>query len=277
MTPNHSTPGGNSTVARALVAAFVLAVAFSGTARSEMRVWGGLENFGWSEYSASGARLLTETGYRYNAGLQYLQDRDNGFLFGYYGKAYTNTVRYDGVSSNGNPITTDSIYQGMLNEAQARYRLGGGTGGGQSHSMDIVVGLGLEFWERRLKSVGTVSGYDETYSITVIKAGMDFRPSADGLIVEAGMKKPLGAEETVKLKDAGLALENASLKPAGEISFYGSAGWRFKNRMTLMVVYDSYRFGRSPGATINTSGGPVAYYQPASKMDTVNFTLGYDF
>lgn len=250
---------------------------------AEVRVTAGLERFSWGEYN--GGKLLDESGPRYAVGLNWLMDGRSGWLPGYNGKLYYNDVTYSGRAcdtvGNCSPFSTNTGYQGMLNEALLHYRLDPGIKPDETdrHYLDIVAGLGLDYWIRDIKGKGGVTGYKETYTIGFLRAGLEMLPVKNGVWVGAGLKYPFYANEVAGFKSAGLADSDLTLTPQPDISYYGSIGWRFNNPFSVSFDFDSYRFKRSDLVSY-TVGGVTAssqMVQPESRMEVYTFKVGYSF
>lgn len=246
---------------------------------AEVRVTAGVERFSWGEYSGGG-KLLDESGPRYALGLNWLMEGQSGPLFGYNGRLYYNDVAYNGQTSAGASFSTNTGYQGMLNEVLLHYRLDSGIKPDETdrHYLDLVTGLGLDYWVRDIKGNGGVTGYKETYAIGFLRAGLAMLPVKSGLEAAAGLKYPLYLNEKAGFKSAGLADDDLVLNPKADISYYGSIGWRFNNPLSVTFDFDSYRFKESDPVSY-TVGGVAAgsKVQPESRMEVYTIKVGYSF
>ncbi|TBR20602.1 MAG: hypothetical protein EPO63_09575 [Candidatus Nitrosotenuis sp.] len=262
-----------------LAAVSVFWLASPNNAFAEMRVTAGVERYSWGEYSGGG-KLLDESGPRFALGLEWLMEGRSGLLFGYNGRLYYNDVTYNGRDSNGTAFSTTTNYQGMLNEGVLHYRVDADIKPEDTdrHYLDLVAGLGLDYWVRDIKGDGVVTGYKETYTIGFLRAGLAMLPVKSGLEVAAGLKYPLYLNEKAGFQSAGLADADLVLTPKPDVSYYGSLGWRFNNGLSVTFDFDSYRFKESDPVSY-TLGGVAAgsKVQPESRMEVYTFKVGYSF
>ncbi len=263
-----------------LAACPVFFFASPGKAFAEVRVTAGVERFSWGEYSGGG-KLLDESGPRYALGLTWLMEGQSGLLFGYNGRLYYNDITYNGQTSGGTFFSTKTNYQGMLNEGVLHYRVDADIKPDETdrHYLDLVGGLGLDYWIRDIKGDTVVTGYKETYMIGFLRAGLAMLPVKSGLEVAAGLKYPLYLSEKAGFKNAGLADADLVLTPKPDVSYYGSIGWRFNNALSVTFDFDSYRFKESDPVSY-TVGGVAAsnpMVQPESRMEVYTLKVGYSF
>lgn len=245
---------------------------------AEVRVTAGIERFSWGEYN--GGKVLDESGPRYALGLQWLMSGQSGLLFGYNGRLYYNDVVYNGSTNSGAAFSTTTGYQGMLNEAVLHYRLDSAIQPDETdrHYLDLVTGLGLDYWVRDIKGSGSVTGYKETYTIGFLRAGLAMLPVKSGMEVAAGFKYPLYLDEKVGLQSAGLADGDLVVSPKPDISYYFSLGWRFNNPLSVTFDFDSYRFKESDFVSYAVGGVTAgSMHQPESRMEIYTLKVGYSF
>lgn len=252
-------------------------------AAAEARVTAGVEHFNWGEYS-NGTKVLDESGLRYAVGFTWLLDGQSGLLLGYNGKYYLGDVKYGGQScaSSGqcSPFSTNNGYNGMLNEMVLHYRLDSEIKPDETnrHYLDLVTGLGLDYWIRDIKGNGGVASYKETYIIGFLRAGLAMLPVKSGMEVAAGLKYPLYLDETVNFKSAGLADADLVLSPKPELSYYLSLGWRFNDSLSVTFDFDSYRFSQSAPVSYTVGGATAgSKVQPESRMEVITLKAGYSF
>ena len=231
------------------------------------------EHFRWQE---SGEPSVTETGPRYGLSWGYLAERPAGWQFGYRGQFRRGTVDYNGAFLfSGQPTTARTQYTGLLNEAQALYRLA-------PRSLDLLAGLGLDYWERNI-----LPGQLENYSVVYLRLGLNYDPRENlGFFAGGGVKLPLYVREDAHLGDLG-ATSNPYLEPKGELSVYAEVGYRFARQWSVVGYYDGYRFGESSAvrvtvtdpAACSPASAPCAlsFFQPASKVDSYGLRLQYNF
>ncbi len=279
----HNTNGLYRFCARMLVLVVFSSVfwfASPDNAFAELRVTAGVERFSWGEYSG-GSKLLDESGPRYALGLTWLMEGQSGLLCGYNGKFYFNDVTYNGRDSNGAALSSNTGYQGMLNEGVLHYRVESDIKPDETdrHYLDLVTGLGLDYWVRDIKGSGGISGYKETYMIGFLRAGLVMLPVKNGLEVAAGFKYPLYLNEKAGFQSAGLADADLVLTPKPDLSYYGSIGWRFENAVSVTFDFDSYRFKESDPVSYTVGGVAAAnpMVQPESRMEVYTLKVGYSF
>lgn len=231
------------------------------------------EHFRWEE---SGSPSVTETGPRYGLSWGYLRERPAGWQFGYRGQFRRGTVDYNGAFLfSGQPTTARTQYTGLLNEAQALYRLA-------PRSLDLVAGLGLDYWQRNI-----LPAQYEDYSVVYLRLGLNYdRRENVGFFGGGGLKLPLYVREDAHLGDLG-ATSNPYLEPKGELSVYAELGYRFTHQWSVIGYYDGYRFGESSAARVTVSDATacapasapcaLSFFQPASKVDSFGLRLQYNF
>jgi hypothetical protein len=231
------------------------------------------EHFRWEE---SGSPSVTETGPRYGLSWGYLAERPAGWQFGYRGQFRRGTVDYNGaLLFTGQPTTARTQYTGLLNEAQALYRLA-------PRSLDLLAGLGFDYWERNI-----LPAQYEDYSVVYLRLGLNYDPRENlGFFAGGGVKLPLYVREDAHLGDLG-ATSNPYLEPKSELSVYAELGYRFARQWSVIGYYDGYRFGESSAVRVTvadaTACAPAAapcslsFFQPASKVDSYGLRLQYNF
>ena len=124
------------------------------TERPEASVQFGLQNFSWSEFDYTGAKLLKENGPRFaiGAALDNFQHAGSGVLYGVNVKIYLGVVDYDGQTQSGVSAQTDVDYFGVNAEVMGGLRLTGGL------HVDLLGGLGVDTWTRELQDGVTANG-----------------------------------------------------------------------------------------------------------------------
>jgi hypothetical protein len=232
--------------------------------------WSGsadLESFKWEE---SGTPSVSESGARYGFGWGFTQPRPVGWQFAYRGQFRRGTVNYTGAFLfTGQPTTARTRYTGLVNEAQAIYRLP------QPVGLELVGGLGHDYWERNI-----LPNQREDYSVGFLRLGLNIDPRAPrGWFGGGGLKFPFYVSENAHLDEIGFD-QNEKLQPKGEVSLYAHAGYRFTPRWSLIGYYDSYRFGESKPVRATSASSPgtqFQLFQPASTVNTLGLKLQYDF
>jgi len=232
------------------------------------------EHFRWEE---SGTPSVTENGPRYGLSWGYLRERPAGWQLGYRGQFRRGTVDYDGalLFDPGQRVTARTQYTGLVNEAQALYRLA-------PHSLDFVSGLGLDYWERNI-----LPAQYEDYAVIYLRLGLNYdRRESVGFFGGGGFKLPLYVREDAHLGDLG-ATSNPYLEPKGELSVYAELGYRFTPRWSLIGYYDGYRFRESSAVRVTVADSKVcdpapapcalSFFQPASSVDSFGLRLQYNF
>lgn len=265
---------------KAILAALAAAAATLGSAAAHAGwyVNGDVEYFRWAESTNPG---VTETGPMFGIGGGYRQLRPEGWQFGWRARLYFGSVDYNGaLLSTNQPATGTSQYTGLVNEAQAIYRLPGNANG-----MEVVSALVLDYWNRQLSA-----DQREEYWIASLKLGLNFdRREAKGWFGGGGVKYPFWTRQDAHLTDIGFSA-NPHLEPQGTLSLYADVGYRFTRRWSLAGYYDSYRFDESDatqrlinpaiqgcsGVAPDPAGG-CRLFQPQSRQDSFGLRLQYSF
>lgn len=244
----------------------------------------GVESFRWTEFDASGQRLLRETGPRLALGFT-LDRLLHGNLAKPYvleARVYMGLVDYDGQTQGGVPAKTDSDYFGVSAEAMEGLRRG------DNSRMDLLGGLGLDAWTRDIQNGvadngSSVSGYREDYFTLYGKLGPGFlfQNGSGRSYLQFGIKYPFYTYEYVSLTSVGFD-SDAVLRPGKRLSGY--AKWRMswdsetgKPRFGASFYYDSFRFSASRLGTVRAGNALIGVYQPESRMDVLGASLEYYF
>ena len=237
-------------------------VVATGTARADISVGAGFENFRWKE---STTPTVKESGLRWVLDLTWSQSKAPGGSVAYNLKLYAGNVDYTGaLLGSGLPISGETHYRGVQNELQAIYRtLGGG---------DFVLSAGWDHWNRDLTAAQTES-YDVLYARAGAAFGATIRTGAFG---SAGVKYPVYVRENAHLTDIGFT-SNPRLRPRGDFSFYGTLGYRVNPAWDVMAYYDSYRFKQSNTVAVTDGISPFTVFQPKSRQDVVGLKVQHNF
>ena len=259
----------NNRIARNILSALLagFGLLLPSIACAELVLSAGVDYLRWVE---STTPEVTETGPLAAFGLGYTQDREAGLLFAYRGKIWGGSVNYDGATLfGGTPVESKSIYLGLTNELQARWRKHGAPGG----YIDTVLGLGLDAWRRRLSSV-----QKEDYLIGYARLGVETGTDESSRWTAAvGFKYPVWTYENAHFDEIGFD-SNPILHPGKELSPYVSLGYRLTSSLQLVGYYEGYRFGRSAQVQANEVSlgvGPTALVQPATTMSVYGIRLEY--
>lgn len=249
---------------RRAVAAAALLLLLCGTARAEWSVFGEYQRYRWTEPSVG----VKEKGPLWGIGLAWDQDKPERLAFRYRGKYYFGNVNYDGSTLVSNqPVQTTVDYDGFANELQATYRR-------QESPWRVVVGVGLDYWNRQLSDVQR-----EEWWVYYLRAGTEWRQRyRDGWFVAGGIKYPFYVYENPHAGSIGLD-EDTKLYPEGKLSLYADLGYR-QGYVMISAFYDSWRFERS---NTERTSGPLCVasfgtqtcglFQPASNADMVGLRL----
>ena len=243
------------------------AVLLPSLACAELVLSGGADYFTWKE---SATPQVKETGTLYALGIAYTQDRDAGALFAYRGKLWGGSVNYQGATllPPQTPVESTTDYIGVSNEMQARWRKPGKLAG----NIDGVLGAGLDVWRRSLSSV-----QKEDYAIGYLRLGVESGTvDSNTWSVSLGMKYPFWTYENAHFDQIGFD-SNPILRPGGELSPYGSLGYRFTPALQIVGYYEGFNFGRSSSVQTNevATGQPTTLVQPASSMSILGIKLEY--
>ena len=258
---------------KAILGAALAALAVSAPASAGWSITGDFERFRWAE---STDPRVTETGPMFGIGGRFTLERPAGWQFGWRGRLYVGSVDYDGAFlDTGAPATGTTDYTGLLNEAQAVYRLPGNRQG-----LELVSGLILDYWNRQLSR-----DQREEYWIASLRLGLQAdRRESTGWFGGGGLKYPFYTREDAHLTEIGFN-SNPRLEPKGEVSLYADFGYRFNRNISLAVYYDSYRFKESdptprltnPFVSGCAPPGGCRLIQPTSKVDSLGLRLQYSF
>ncbi len=246
-----------------------------------------LESYRWQEFSASGARLLGESGphLRLTAALDSLQRASDGGIYRLSASVYGGQVDYDGQTQDGTPATTNTNYFGYLFEGLGGWRFGGSVG------FDVFGGLAVNGWRRELLNGRTVTGapvqgYTEDYLTALGKLGLGgyYRAEDWRAQLHVGAQRPLKTYERVYLSDAGFD-DDVTLHPGKDTSGFarlqvdlGPAA----SRAFVALYYDGLRLTQSDSATVSSAtlcgpSGICTVTQPQSQRDIVGLEVGLAF
>jgi hypothetical protein len=251
---------------RLLVGACVGLLFASGPASAEFSASLGMEYFRWKEATTP---AVTETGPMLALGLAYTQEKDDGLLFAYRGRAYFGDVNYSGTGLfTGTPISGTTRYTGMSNEGQLRWRAQ--IPDRPEYYFDYVMALGWDTWERKLTSV-----QKEDYDVAFVRLGGEVAlKEGEGWIFGLGVKYPFYTREDAHMTDIGFD-RNPVLKPGHSASLYGNLSYRLNEKLRLTAYYDGYEFRQSRSEAVNGPLGPGTVFQPASTMSVIGLKLEY--
>jgi hypothetical protein len=251
---------------RLLGGAFVVLLFASGPAAAEFSVSLGAEYFRWKEATTPS---VTETGPMLALGLSYTQEKDDGLIFGYRGRAYFGDVDYTGAYLfTGAPATGTTSYAGMSNEGQIRWRAQ--IPDRPEYHLDYVMAVGWDTWKRELSSVQR-----EDYNVGFVRLGGEVAlKKGEGWTLGVGIKYPFYISEDAHMTDLGFD-RNPTLKPGRDASIYGNLSYRLNEKVSVTAYYDGFEFKQSQSESVNTPMGPATVFQPASTMSVVGVKLEY--
>lgn len=257
---------------------------------------GGLESFHLKEIS-NGSRLLAESGNRYVI-TALLDNRDRydpqtTLLYHLEAASYWGQVDYDGQSQSVDPtqsnlpFNSQTDYQGGRGEALLGYRFMPSL---LPRSIEVLGGIGLDTWSRRIKDGTTangtpVSGIKEVYRAYYGKIALamsDLFPSSWHNHLQAGLKMPFSINEDVSLRAAGYD-SDVSLSPGNSISGFIKLVMESRpdkdktGNLLISVYYDSFRLDSSPSKTVTLNGNPIQVWQPETHIDIFGVQAGYRF
>jgi hypothetical protein len=245
----------------------LLLLLMAASARAELTVFAGVEYFNWQEETTPSVQ---ETGPLLAGGLIWIQDREQGLLFGYRGEIYFGQVNYSGAELfTGTPATTNVEYFGVLNEGQLRYRF---PLKGNEH-LDAVLAAGADLWRRQFPG-----NQMEDWAVLYARLGAELgpRPGKPGWLAAVGLKYPVYTHENAHLTDIGFD-QNPTLTPGKDWSAYASIGYRISAHWSVVGYYDSYRFQQSSSVQATFNGQQFSIFQPQSSMDVIGVQVLYSF
>ena len=218
----------------------------AGNALAEWSASAGAEHMSWRE---STTPSVSETGVRGVLGLNWIQNKEAGWLAAYHLKFYTGNVDYDGANLlTGVPVNGSTHCWGYTNEIQAIYR---------------------------------TPKQDEDYDVYYLRVGVNVNTRTKrGFFGTAGIKYPIHVNENANLMEIGFD-QNPRLHPKGEVAGSAELGYRFNANWDLIGYYDGWRFGQSNTAVVTANasfpGQSINVFQPQSKMDIYGVKLQYNF
>lgn len=237
----------------------------------------GLESFGWDEF-IQGAQVVKEEGVRVSVAvfLDNLARLNAGMLYAVRASGYAGNVDYDGYTWAGTSLTGDDYYTGADIEGLLGYRF---TNIGGTYSVDALVSLGAEAWDRDMQdghdSAGNpVNGYLEEYTIGYAKLGFGVGEQRDRWrgYGQIGVKYPFYTNE--KVDEFGVELE-----PDGQPSPYLSVQFDYmvggRRTWGATFYYETYRFSQSPAEYSPVLADYVL--QPDSEMDVIGLHVSRYF
>ena len=243
-----------------------------GDVAAEWSLNGGIEYFQWRE---STVPSVTERGPIFTLGLNWILDKESGWLPAYRGKIYGGVVDYHGAFQFSNETTSDlTTYKGITNEIQGIYRA---FYGANPYSVEYVGGVGWDYWVR---SISLLNSQEEGWGIASLRLGIDVNSRTEhGLFGGGGVKYPFYTQEGAHFTDAGFD-QNPTLHPGKEISGYAQLGYRFDRLNDLILYYEGYRFSQSNTVFLTSQFAPgVTFFafQPKSVMTIIGLKYQYHF
>lgn len=255
----------------------LLLVVAPGVSASEIDISGGSEYFLWQEFSDGGSKLLDESGMRYFVSVWGTNRIDRGWDSDFGGRLYSGTVAYDGQTTAGVPLKTDTDYNGSNFELGFTHYAAGRRNLASGEWL-IRFALGTDRWRRSLQDShdrdgNAVSGSVERYVSNYAKLGAIYRREGRW---EAGFgaKAPFFISE-----EADLEGSTVTLNPEGQLSLYAHLDVPLSNQWSLGVKYDSYRFSKSDKELVYLPSKSAYYrvWQPESSQDTLGVAVHYRF
>ena len=245
------------------LSACVMTAVTSGPAKADWSVGVAAEHFTWKE---STTPTVKETGLRWALDLTWAQSKQPGFSAGYNLKLYVGNVDYEGAFLGSlAPLSNETHYQGLTNEAQLIYRTA-------RSPVDFTTALGWDHWNRKLSAI-----QKESYDVLYWRLGAALNATAkDGVLASLGAKFPLWIRENAHLTDLGFS-QNPRLHPGRDFSLYGTLGYRFNPGWDLIGYYDSYRFKQSGTEFVTQGAALFGVFQPRSRMDIFGVKLQHNF
>lgn len=247
----------------AAAAIFAGSVLATGAAQAEWSIGAGFEHFRWKE---STTPQVKEDGLRWALDLSWTQTRAPGFSAGYHLHYYNGSVDYTGAGLfTGAPLSGETDYRGLVNEVQAFYRT--------PQLVDFMLAVGWDRWDRRLSAA-----QEESYDVIYLKTGVAVNAATRrGVIATTGVKYPAWIREDANFPSIG-GLSNPRLRPEGDLSLYGTLGWRVNPSWDVALYYDSYRFDQSNTVAVPlAAGGTGIFFQPRSRMDAYGVRISHNF
>lgn len=262
---------------RAVMGVLLILAVAPAVSASDFAVSGGSEYFLWQEFSDGGSKLLDESGLRYFVSVVGTNRVNRSWDSDFGGKVYSGTVDYDGQTTAGVPLKTDTDYGGSNFElgftryTSGRRDLAGG-------EWLIRFAIGTDRWRRSLQDShdrdgNAVSGYVERYISNYARVGATYRREGKW---EAGFgaKAPFFTSEEVDMDGT-----TVTLNPEGQLSLYAHLDVPLSKQWSVGVKYDSYRFARSDKELVYlpSISSYTWVWQPESSQDTLGVAMHYRF
>ena len=252
----------------------------------------GIQDYYWDEQDPEGilgapGQLVEENGYLFELGIGYdnYSLRKPGLIYSINTGIATGNVEYDGqLQSNdpvddGRPITTDVEYFSWDTEGNLGYRFQPTN----ALFLDLIAGIGYDFWRRDLQptSIPTGPNVGESVQGSTEYFNLLYSRLTGGLFIPGkrwdnrfrfGARWPLYIEETVD-QLPGLTLEpKMQMSPFAEwqLEYKGNAE---KVRLGLSVYFEETYFEQSDFVPYGTE----LKYQPESNRREMGLRLKYFF
>jgi hypothetical protein len=247
----------------------------------------GIQDYYWDERDDPGSltggsgQLLEENGYLFELGVGYDNYRlpQSGLIYSVSTGITGGTVEYDGQTQAGDPASTDVDYLSWDIEGEIGYRFSPG----DALLLDLIGGIGYDYWSRELKpttissgpNAGTpVSGVTEHFNLlyTRLTGGLFIPGKSWDNRLRIGARLPLFIEETVD------QLPGLTLKPKMQLSPFVEWQLEYKggnrqSRPGLGLYYEETRFDRSDAVLYGTQ----YYWQPESFRREAGLRVYYHF
>lgn len=220
------------------------------------------ENFTWKEFDDTGKQLLKESGPIYGLGYSGKSDINTSLTGKGRWEMFGGVVDYDGQTTAGTPVKTDTGYFGMKVEGDLGWKFMVA----KKSSIEPFAGLGWRWWNRSIQSTATVLGYDELwssiYSRLGIRGNLVFKKTM-GVFAEGGVKLPIYNVNNIDLFDV-------TVYPGNKPSTFAEAGFKWA-KLKVNMFYEGMRFSKSAEV------GIYSIYQPKSTADIYGVNVGVVF
>ncbi|MDE3021378.1 MAG: hypothetical protein KGI54_05915 [Pseudomonadota bacterium] len=251
---------------------FVLLLAMSPLAHASWKVGSGVEQFNWHEYASNGSLLDKEQGARYDLFASYLQNGNEGLLFGWHGKFYTGDPTYNGATQLGVPYNSDSQYNGLNNELLAVYRTRL-----DSKRVDWTTGLGYDMWRRGTRNTLLGMTQNEDWNVVYAKFGGEiYQHAHSGWHGGGGVRYTLYTSENSHFDALG-ASSNPSLSPGKSYGYDVNGGYRINRHWDFTAYYSYTRFTQSSPVSLSFGGLAASAFQPLSVQKDIGANISYQF
>ena len=239
---------------------------------TEFGIGVGLMNLDFAEFDREDDKLVQESGWLpgIDATLRVDYHQLQARLVSSY---YAGDIDYDGQTQSGAPIGSATDHRIWDISALAAYRIPYSA----TPQTRVYAGGGYRHWQRDIRSVGSISGLDETYHWWSVCTGlnMEWHLGTGRLILDGRLTRTLQPQVDVDFKHT---FDSAELELGERWGWKTEAAWqhRFSARLSaeLKTFYETLNLGRSDTETLTANGVPAgSVFQPRIENRNYGFLI----